>query len=251
MAIDARLSSMKIASKFLPAGLTLLSLAVSPPLQAQSCMAQSASTPPTLVELYTSEGCNSCPPADRWLSALKTSRPDVLAAAFHVDYWDRLGWKDRFASPAYTERQAMSLAHSGARFAYTPQIIVNGMDWRGSSLPAASTSPATVALKLQRNGENQVNIELRALAGAPAQVQLWWAVLEDGHQSNVKAGENQGVTLKHDDVVREYASLPAANANQQLTVKFKTVGGEKPRRLIVVATNPANGQVLQAVELGC
>ncbi len=215
-----------------------------------ACTAQSAATVPTVVELYTSEGCDSCPPADRWLSSLKASRPDVLAAAFHVDYWDRLGWKDRFASPAYTERQHQTLAHSGARFAYTPQIIVNGQDWRGASLRAASSVPALVSLRLERRAGDQVGVDLHALAGAPAKVQLWWAAVEDGHQSDVKAGENRGVTLKHDDVVRDYAVLPAASGDQHLTLRVKPMG-EKPRRLVVVAVDPSNGRVLQAVELGC
>ena len=74
-----------------------------------------------MVELYTSEGCSSCPPADRWLSALKDG-PPVVALAFHVDYWDRLGWKDRNASPAYTRRQAAQQRFNGARFSYTPQV---------------------------------------------------------------------------------------------------------------------------------
>lgn len=158
---------------------------------AAGCSVQSGAMPATLVELYTSEGCNSCPPADRWLSGLKATRPDVIGAAFHVDYWDRLGWKDRFASPAYTERQQQTIATSGARFAYTPQVIVNGRDTRSRlALPAAPTQPAAVALQMQRLAGDQVAVRLKPMAGAPTRVQLWWAVLEDGHRSEVKAGEN-------------------------------------------------------------
>lgn len=236
-------------NKFLPSIAALCSLLSSPLLQAQSCQVQSSATVPTLVELYTSEGCDSCPSADRWLSGLKKTRPDVIAAAFHVDYWDRLGWKDRFASPTYTARQAQSLATSGARFAYTPQLIVDGRDWRGSALPPASTARATVLLKLQRGGEDQVRVDLQPLAGAPAQVKLWWAVVEDGHQTEVKAGENRGVTLRHDDVVRDYGSLAAVTGAQ--SVSLKMLAGSKSRRLLVVATDPVSGRVLQAAELGC
>src|SRR5512134_2617035 len=96
---------------------------------AAQCRADSPASTTAVVELYTSEGCNSCPPADRWLSSLK-GRADVVALAFHVDYWDRLGWADRFASPAYTQRQAARRMSSGAGFAYTPQVLVNGADWR-------------------------------------------------------------------------------------------------------------------------
>ena len=96
---------------------------------ASTCSAQ-AGAATTVVELYTSEGCSSCPPADRWLSTLK-NRPDVVALAFHVNYWDQLGWPDRFASAAFTERQRQLMAPSGSRYVYTPQVIANGQDWRG------------------------------------------------------------------------------------------------------------------------
>jgi hypothetical protein len=232
--------------------LPVLALLTAPSLQAQVCSSHSPASVPTVVELYTSEGCDSCPPADRWLSGLKSSRPDVVAAAFHVDYWDRLGWKDRFASPAFTARQQQGLAHSGARFAFTPQIIVNGRDWRGSSVPPASTTPAVVALKLQRAAADQVKVELQPRAGAPARVQLWWAQLEDGHRTEVRAGENRGATLGHDAVVRDYASLAPGGAEQQLLLKLKPTGEDgRPRRLLVVAVDPATGRVLQAGELGC
>ena len=94
---------------------------------ANTCSARSGPTIAPVVELYTSEGCNSCPPADRWLSALK-SRPDVVGLAFHVDYWDRLGWKDRFASAEFTRRQSEQQSVNGARFSYTPQVVVDGHD---------------------------------------------------------------------------------------------------------------------------
>ena len=96
---------------------------------ADACEVRSGPVAPVVVELYTSEGCDSCPPADRWLSGLK-GREGVVALAFHVDYWDRLGWADRFASPAHTQRQQQRQRLSGARFIYTPQVIANGMDWR-------------------------------------------------------------------------------------------------------------------------
>ena len=77
-----------------------------------ACNATSGVSVPTVVELYTSEGCNSCPPADKWLSTIK-DQPGVVSLAFHVDYWDRLGWKDRFADPAYTQRQNEVSARGG------------------------------------------------------------------------------------------------------------------------------------------
>src|ERR1700712_347655 len=137
------------------AGLAAVAGAPSAALADPACSAQSAAGAPTVIELYTSEGCSSCPPADRWLSGLK-GRDGVIALAFHVDYWDSLGWKDRFAQPQFTQRQNATQHTSGARFAYTPQVIVDSRDapnW--SSLGAATLqpkTPATVGLTLARDG---------------------------------------------------------------------------------------------------
>src|SRR6185312_11220306 len=103
--------------------------ALAAPVQAApaACTAQSGTTVPTVVELYTSQGCSSCPPAERWLSGLK-GRDGVVALAFHVDYWDDIGWKDRYAQALFTQRQNGSQRTSGARFAYTPQVLLDSRD---------------------------------------------------------------------------------------------------------------------------
>lgn len=92
---------------------------------------------PTVVELYTSEGCSSCPPADRWLNSLK-DRSDVIPLAFHVDYWDSASWKDRFSQAAFTQQQSVSRLITGTRFAYTPQLVVNGRDTPERPFPELS-----------------------------------------------------------------------------------------------------------------
>ncbi len=222
-------------------------------IAAASCQAVSPAQQVPVVELYTSEGCNSCPPADHWLSQLK-GRPDVLAAAFHVDYWDRLGWKDRFADPRYTTRQAQSQAHSGATFSYTPQVLVNGKDWRRwPSLPAA-VGAAAVQIHLQRDGDTSVQVRVLPQTSAPARLGLWWAWLEDDHSSAVKAGENSGVTLRHDHVVRAQGQRPAwsrdATEPWMLTLPAKERSGRQAR-LLVVVTDAASGLPLQAVQLTC
>ena len=98
-----------------PKARTACLLAIWPALaHASACETRASAQPPAIVELYTSEGCSSCPPADRWLSSLK-GRDDTIALAFHVDYWDRLGWPDRFATAANTERQQQLSRASGAR----------------------------------------------------------------------------------------------------------------------------------------
>lgn len=238
--------------KLLP--LLLLALAV-PTVAAQTCPSatvQSGATVPRVVELYTSEGCSSCPPADRWLSSLK-GQPGVIAAAFHVDYWNGLGWPDRFSSPAFTERQKQGVGVNGARYAYTPQIVVNGRDWRGSALPAAPGESARVRLAWVRMANGELRLSAEALPGAPARIQVWWARLEDGHQSRVRAGENRGETLHHDRVVREYAQLPAWDGRVRGEWKVPVGTGEAGHagRWVAVATDARDGTVLQAVEIGC
>ena len=224
------------------------------------CASRSAPQQTPLVELYTSEGCSSCPPADRWLSSLPaaptgTGQPAVLAAAFHVSYWDRLGWPDRFASPDFTARQAGLMRASGARYVYTPQVVVNGRDWRGwPTLPAAGAAPARASIALQRRG-GQVQVNVAPGPGAPAQLGLWWALLEDGHGSAVSAGENRGAQLRHDHVVRRYGQLPAwpAQAEARLPPLVVPANGEGGRqaRLLVVVTDAATGAPLQAAQLVC
>lgn len=222
---------------------------------AQACSSHSAATSPVVLELYTSEGCSSCPPADRWLSG-QIGRPGVVALAFHVDYWDRLGWVDRYASADHTRRQMAQVASSGARFAYTPQLIVQGQDWPRwpGALPAPT--PSLFDVSLTREGR-QIAARIQPLqtlpAGAtrPAQVAAYWAWTEDGHQSAVRSGENAGRALRHDAVVRAYASLPAWRASESRVIDWQPPVAEKPGRAVLVITDAMTHRPLQALALGC
>jgi len=224
---------------------------------APSCSARSGATVAPVVELYTSEGCNSCPPADRWLSRLKADSP-VVALAFHVDYWDRLGWTDRFASPAFTQRQAQQQRSSGARFSYTPQVIVDGVDrpdWPRLALPVAPGKAATVEVQLVREGL-RISATVTATPGAPARLAAYWAVTEQGHVSAVQAGENAGATLTHDFVVRDYRPVApwVTRANAAASLQFELPSAADPvhpRRVNVVIVDADNGRPLQALTLGC
>lgn len=207
--------------------------------------------PRAIVELYTSEGCSSCPPADEWLASLPRDG-SVLALAFHVDYWDDLGWKDRFGSAAHSARQRAIQSPSGARFVYTPQVVVDGRDFpgwqylRGGALPAAAV-PALPAdapgVQLRREGA-EVLAEIGAAPNA-AGLAGYWALVEDGHRSQVGAGENHGRALAHEHVVRRYQpverwaagsahqtrwSPPAAEAGHAAQVVFvlTDAGGTRP-----------------------
>ena len=220
-----------------------------------ACSAHSAEKAPQVVELYTSEGCSSCPPADRWLSTLK-GRADVLALNFHVTYWDRLGWPDRFADAAYTERQYLWAQRHRSAQVYTPQVIADGQDWRGwrgsPALPGPARNPAPVRLQMLRDGD-VVKVEVSAAAAGTPTLSGYWAVLEDGHATRVRAGENRGETLQHDHVVRLLREVPAWAATAGLRSQLAVTRGDPatPRRVAFVVTDGATGRPLQALSLGC
>ena len=222
---------------------------------AAACRAQSGATVPTVVELYTSQGCSSCPPAERWLSAIN-GRDGVVALAFHVDYWDYIGWKDRYAQPLFTQRQAASQRSSGARFAYTPQVILDSRDtpaWSALA-PAALQphAPATVALALAREADGLV-LTVTPAATAPAALSGYVAVVDDGLRTAVGAGENRGATLQQDAVVREL--LPWSLAGRQpATLRFAPHAAAESgaaRHWVAVATDGPFGKPVQAVSLAC
>ena len=255
----------RFASAFLPGRLAQIFAATAagvaalaqPAAQAaEACVARSSKLAVPVVELYTSEGCNSCPPADKWLSKLKAD-PAVVALAFHVDYWDRLGWKDRFASSAFTDRQATQQKTNGARFSYTPQVVVDGKDrtdWSSISSPGAIKREAPVEISLTHEG-NQFVATVAPGAGAPKKLAAYWAVTEQGHVTAVKAGENDGVTLHHDYVVRDYKPVPAWAAQAvPETLRFSPLGSSDPahpRQVNLVVVDADTGRPVQAVKVGC
>ena len=195
-----------------------------------SCSVQSGATVTTVIELYTSEGCSSCPPADRWVSGFKpvTGRGAApVIEAFHVGYWDYIGWVDRFASPVYTERQRQIASWNRQRSIYTPQAVLNGQDWRdwqsaGNTLPA-NMEPAHATIHLKQLGADQFEAVVTADNKAPAFWSAYWTVTEHSHSSKVKAGENAGEFLQHDYVVRQYTPAgdyrSGPNAPQKLSLR--------------------------------
>ena len=222
------------------------------------CEAQSGAQPPTVVELYTSEGCSSCPPADRWLSTLN-GQPGLLPLAFHVNYWDRLGWQDRFATPATTQRQHQVRAVLNGKYVYTPQVVLNGQDhrnWQGETPKALSQAermsqtPAPT-LTLTRDGR-RVTATVGPVAGVSS-LAGYWAVLQDGLVSKVTRGENAGETLTHDHVASLYQPVPAWSARQlqQLHLSLPEGPQFEALRVAFVVTQPDGVRPVQGVVLNC
>lgn len=234
-----------------PAVLASLAL-ISVPAVAATCEVTAGARPPAVVELYTSQGCSSCPPADRWLSGLK-DQPGVIALGFHVNYWNHLGWKDPFATPQTTQRQHQIKESIRGQYVYTPQVVLNGADhrrWygqRAEQLPGLAAADAP-SLRLVRDGE-QVTAEIGAGKGT-ARLGGYWAVLQDDQRSEVTRGENAGETLRNDHVVRLYqpvAPWPASEAKQQ-TLRLSEASGQ---RVVFVVTQADGLKPLQAAVLGC
>lgn len=230
----------------LPPTLAATAAPASPP----SCSARASGPPPVVVELYTSEGCSSCPPAEDWLNGLQ-GRRDVLALAFHITYWDRLGWPDRFASPEGTERQWQLARHDGARGVYTPQVRVAGQDWRRWPQLPAPAGAAGPGVELSRNGDAVV-ARVDAQPGAQRR-SGYWVVLEDRHESRVRAGENAGRTLRHDHVVRLYRPVSPWAGDQAYSSQLSVTPGvpAHPRRVAFVVVDDKSQRPVQAAVLNC
>ena len=239
--------------------------------QAMPCTARSAATTTALVELYTSEGCNSCPPADRWLSSLgsKGYAPDrVVPIALHVDYWDYIGWKDPYARQAFSARQRKMAALARAAVVYTPQVLLQGRDfrdWREQASPSAfeqqvakiNARPArariALALDTRHNGAFEVEAMAELLEGTPpTDLGLYLGAYENKLVSEVKAGENRGRTLPHDYVVLQWLGpLEFRGAKllerQRLALLPKAVAANSG--VIAFVQNKATSEVLQALML--
>lgn len=166
-----------------------------------------------LLELYTSEGCNSCPPADAWVSSLSSQwvPQKLVVLAFHVDYWNYLGWKDPFSQARFSLRQQAGARYNSLRTAYTPQLLLNGRDYRErgdieARVTRIHSQPARVQLSMNfaRSGAAlNTKVAINPIQAATSEpLQLYLAVYENNLYSDVKSGENRGRRLRHDYVVR-------------------------------------------------
>lgn len=174
-----------------------------------------------LIELYTSEGCSSCPPADRWLSAFKQDEKlwkSFVPLAFHVDYWNYIGWNDPFASEANSQRQRRYAAEYKERTVYTPGVRKAGKEWRRwrfFSSPELAQAEPVGALKIEFDAANNFTASFDAsLLPGNDSLQLTVALLGCDLHSEVKRGENRGKTLRHDFVVLAMSTLAGSKRGQ-------------------------------------
>jgi hypothetical protein len=255
-------------SNSLAAALLAIACGVLPPAaqaDAPACRAASTGQTNVLVELFTSEGCNSCPPADRWLSALGKGPAvpaRVVPIAWHVDYWDYIGWKDRFAQAAFSERQHKLAQLRRERVVYTPQILVQGRDFRRWSMGGFETiaegvwaRPARARIELSIVGHSASGVEVAVharlldatLRSAATAQTLYLVATASGLSSEVRAGENAGRRLAHDHVafgwrgpisfgpdgelsLRQRLALPSAAPGASSVVAF--VQGERSAEVV-------------------
>lgn len=230
------------------------------------CSAHSGATTHAAITLFTSEGCDSCPPADFWLSHWRSAaRKDVVPMAFHVDYWDRLGWRDPYGSAAFSRRQRELATAAGQRMVYTPQVLLQGRDFRDWRDEAAvqrrlseilqSPAQADIRLHIDPVEARQWRVNARFQQRSGGRAVAYVALLQHRLTSNVGSGENRGKQLTHDYVVRQWwgpLELPDNRLSWSQTVEVADQALRGGMSLGAWVENPATGEVLQALALaGC
>ncbi|PXX39962.1 DUF1223 domain-containing protein [Undibacterium pigrum] len=229
---------------------------------AEICSKSSPAHTVALLELYTSEGCDSCPPADKTISRLYQSTglnsEQVILLSLHVDYWDHLGWKDVFGKKTFTERQRHLADLAGSRTVYTPEIFIAGKEirnWRNGmadDIRRINQKPAMASLHLgiEKLADNKLYFNLQGNSRQDAR--LHFALIEQGLVSKIQAGENRGASLQHDFVAREWgdayqlaAGKPASFASQ-LTLP---VNAKRKNLSLLAFAQDKQGNILQALSL--
>ena len=210
------------------------------------------STNGVLVELFTSQGCSSCPPADEFLSELSQA-DGVIALALHVDYWDYIGWEDQFADPAYTERQKMYARAVGSRMIYNPQMIVGGLDRVEGNTPDAvvrfigkhMAHPTGVALTLTRNGA-QVEIQARTDRPLPNGAFVQLVRYRPEAVVDIDRGENAGRSMTYHNIVTSWQQLGEWPGAAPLDLTADAPGDEP---VVVILQEPGPARVRAAARL--
>ena len=207
-----------------------------------------------LLELFTSEGCSSCPPAEASLGRLINDPRlwrEFVPVAFHVDYWDRLGWKDPFASAEWTKRQRLYAANWNADSVYTPAFVLNGREWQNASVPVINDGGTPGVLKATVRSDHTVVINFEPGNGSARDFDVYLARLGFGFgiSANVRAGENNGRRLLHDFVVLSLDHQKLASTPQEfdLPVPAPEAASRSNRTALAIwITRPGDIKPLQA-----
>jgi hypothetical protein len=207
---------------------------------------------PVVVELYTSQGCSSCPTADAILHEL-ADREDVIALALHVDYWDYIGWKDPFGDPAHAKRQRAYAAAGERHMIYTPEMVVQGqtdiVGTKPGKLAAAierhAADPAEVALSVTRNGD-KLDISAEMIADPEGRMTVHMLRYTPRQTTEIKRGENAGRTIEYANIVENWQVLGQWDGRSPLSLEA-AVPGPKPAVVIIQEENA--GPILAAARL--
>ncbi len=208
-----------------------------------------------VVELFTSQGCSSCPPADALTAKLlEDYKENVFVLAFHVDYWDYLGWKDNFSSSAYSQRQQWygNIFHLNS--VYTPQIVVNGTDqFVGSdktklynTVKYSLQQQSKNIIKISATGDNS-KIKVTYTTGA-TNTKLNFALVQLHAQTKVQRGENAGSTLQHVNVVRDFITIPSAKANGEIQLLLPAGLSKDSCAVIAFVQDDTSREITSAAE---
>ncbi|NKB64414.1 MAG: DUF1223 domain-containing protein [Gammaproteobacteria bacterium] len=224
---------------------------------------QSAATITPLLELYTSEGCSSCPRADEWLGKLGAALNEdfhALPLAFHVDYWNRLGWIDPFSNPGFTRRQEGIAMNNQQQTLFTPQFVVSGRGAKGSNdmiervyFNNAQASRLSIDLGVEAGESDgiQANVLINNMVGKGSAT-LYFAVFENDLVNEIPAGENKGRTLHHDFVVRYWSepyglNLQESQSHKSINILLGSDWQEQNLGVAAVVIDDENGKTLQSV----
>lgn len=211
-----------------------------------------AQTNMVVVELYTSQGCSSCPPADELLKEL-AKMDDVIPLALHVDYWDYIGWKDSFANPAFTKRQRSYARAAGHRTVYTPQMIVGGTDHVVGYKPMELAklierqhdAPHPADLKLVRNGD-QLSIKCAPFSASPTPLLVQLVRYKPSETVAIGRGENAGRTITYYNIVTEWSQLGTWDGTTPLELNVPATGDQP---IVILLQRPGHKEIVAATRL--
>ena len=217
-------------------------------LAAQGAAAQTDQ--PVVIELFTSQGCSSCPPADELLTRL-AARTDVIPLALHVDYWDYIGWRDHFGKPAFTKRQKSYAAVAGSRTIYTPQMVIDGVDHVVGVKPMEvadliqkhKSENRPVDLQLARDG-GQITITARVIGTVPARMDVQLVRFIPDETVVIERGENAGRTIRYSNIVHDWSVLGSWDGRAPLSMSAAVDGP-----VAVIVQSPGPGSVMASAIL--